>query len=113
MRSGDILHTLEGIQGISTGKAVQFTIQAIDDVELSEPYKTEWFPFSQVTNMIKSPNEEDCDTLTVKEWILEQKGLMKYLGNKKPVPVAKQDKHGFDVRGGGSDYDYDDDDIPF
>lgn len=56
-------------------KAVQFQVETVDGEPLGKP-KTEWFPFSQVesSQITHSPNE--MDTLTVSQWIVDQKDLV-------------------------------------
>ena len=71
-----VVHTIEGRYLRETGKACQFRVIKISGEELEEE-KTEWFPFSQVTKIIKQkPGSLEPDSLIVSEWILKQKELI-------------------------------------
>ena len=60
-------------------RAVLFQVQEISGTPI-DPFKTEWFPFSQVTKMTwnKNPDKmlDELDTMVVSEWILKQKELI-------------------------------------
>lgn len=67
-------YVLSGYHMGESAKAVKFDVHEIDGTPVN-PTTTQWFPFSQVKAIVKNRGEE-LDTLTVKEWILEQKGLL-------------------------------------
>jgi hypothetical protein len=56
-------------------KAIQFRVYAVNGEPLSEE-KTEWFPFSQVDSSMTSHHQDEMDTLTVSQWIVDQKDLV-------------------------------------
>lgn len=65
---------LTGVRMRETSLAVQFAIHQIDGEKLTVP-RVEWFPFSQVTKSLTSPEATEQDTLTVSDWIMKAKGL--------------------------------------
>lgn len=69
---------LTGTITAESTKAVQFTYSVGDNLT-----KTEWFPKSQVARVI--PGKEDgTDILMASEWILNQKGALKYASKTAP-----------------------------
>jgi len=68
--------TLQGYKIRETDKAVQFEIHEVAGDPLESP-KKEWFPFSQMKSQTynKTPGSNDFDTITVTQWIAEQKDL--------------------------------------
>jgi hypothetical protein len=66
---------LTGYRLKETDKAVQFQVETVDGEPLQEA-KTEWFPLSQVESSQTTHTPDEMDTLTVSEWIVEQKGLV-------------------------------------
>lgn len=69
-------HTLGGSYIRETAKALQFQVETIDGqlIEGGE-LKTEWFPFSQVSQIFKSKDAGE-DKIVVSKWICEQKELV-------------------------------------
>jgi hypothetical protein len=58
-------------------KAVLFKVHQVDGEEV-EKVADHWFPLSQMKSQVYSheANDGDMDTITVSQWILEQKGLL-------------------------------------
>jgi hypothetical protein len=75
MSRSDTVYTCKGtFLGPETAKAVQFRVDSISGCPL-DTSSPEWFPFSQVTKMMRS-NTDGEDEIIVSEWILDQKGLI-------------------------------------
>lgn len=66
---------LTGYRLRESEKAVQFQVETVAGEPLSEP-KTEWFPFSQVESSQTTHTPDEMDTLTVSQWIVDQKDLV-------------------------------------
>ena len=90
-RESEPTYTLKGKHLAESAKAVKFRVDDIvEDVNLSgvnlDSPKIEWFPFSQISRMVKVPPpnytenapdaEEEKDIIVVKRWILQQKGFI-------------------------------------
>lgn len=75
MAKSSVLITITGTKICETGKAVKFDTTHISGEPLEKP-RTEWFPFSQIEKMFTDPATTGNDTLTVKEWILKEKGMV-------------------------------------
>jgi len=73
--TNETTYLLKGTKLRETGKAVQFHIEEINGAAI-EPTRSEWFPFSQVTQMMYDPKDVRNDTIRVKEWILTEKVII-------------------------------------
>lgn len=70
-----VVHTLTGSYLYESAKAARFKVDDISGCPLDEP-KTEWFPFSQITKIMRDSKSVGQDTIVVSEWILKQKGMI-------------------------------------
>ena len=73
-RATDPKVVLKGTVISESAKAVRFEIYEMAE-DILTTHKTEWFPFSQVSKIVKTQNKGE-DTLIVSKWILSQKGLI-------------------------------------
>lgn len=75
-RAADVYVTIKGsLTGRETDKAIQMLVQEVVGSTLEEE-KLEWFPFSQVQKVFRNKLVNKPDELFVKEWILQQKGMI-------------------------------------
>ena len=72
------VHVLTGEIKAETGKALLIHCTEIDGNPWDpETPKSHWIPYSQITTITKqAPESELPDSVTVKRWILQQKGLV-------------------------------------
>lgn len=73
--SNDVYITLGGKRLRETDKAVHFYVESVSGSPVYNP-RAEWFPFSQMAKSKTDPVGDEEDTITVKEWIVKQKGLL-------------------------------------
>lgn len=69
----DAVHSIEGTILHESQKAIQFNLETVSGTTLDEA-KTEWFPLSQITKIVRNPH--GLDELVVSEWILKKKELI-------------------------------------
>lgn len=94
MAYNNIYHQLHGQIMAQSAKAIQFQIW---DDEL-DTFRTEWFPLSQISSIHRmyNPETETFDIIMTSEWVLKQKGWMKYSVAGKPplapvIPIKSPD----------------------
>lgn len=68
-------YILKGSLERETEKAVQMLVSSINGVPLDED-TTQWFPFSQVSKVVRAGSGNVEDELHVSEWILQQKDML-------------------------------------
>ena len=74
-RPADVFVMIKGnITGRDTDKAIQMLVQEVAGVVLEEE-SLQWFPFSMVQKIFRNKGEKP-DEMFVKQWILEQKGMI-------------------------------------
>lgn len=80
-------HSVTGLLVKATERAVLVEVHYIDTTKM-EPFVKEWFPKTQVTEMIITSEDDrieaeiagdeiPLDEFTIKHWILSEKGLVK------------------------------------
>lgn len=74
-------HKLTGRHLGETARALKFQIETINgnpfDAEAMDKGNTHWFPLTQVVNITKAAlSSNDLDQITVKNWIMREKGLV-------------------------------------
>lgn len=74
-------HKLTGRHLGETARALKFQMETINGrpfVECCPDQKdTQWFPLTQIVNITKAaPTSDDPDAITVKHWIMREKGLV-------------------------------------
>ena len=74
-RPHSAVHTIVGNKLGESEKAIKFRVHKISGIPLDQT-KTEWFPLSQIDKIFTDPNNINCDSMIVSEWILQQKGLI-------------------------------------
>ena len=74
-KAHDVVHTITGNKLGESEKAIKFRVHEISGTPLDQT-KTEWFPLSQIDKIFTDPNNINCDSMIVSEWILQQKGLI-------------------------------------
>lgn len=67
-------YILTGTNCGATAKAVKFRTEELNGVPLDTP-DISWWPVSQITKVIRGTHEGG-DELAVKNWIVQQKGLV-------------------------------------
>jgi len=75
-RTSEATYVLIGRNLGRTAKAVRFLIEKIGEEEVDLDPATHWFPLSQVIDEQSNVGPEQLDTITVKQWILQQKELL-------------------------------------
>lgn len=86
VRPGDRFHTLQGFIHRETERAILFEPHQLNGspLEVDPKPARHWFPISQcrsITRAAPVPPDDDTgeieyDNLTVKEWLLKEKGIM-------------------------------------
>lgn len=59
-----------------TARAVRFEIEKINGAVVELDSSIHWFPLSQVVDEQECVGPEELDTLTVKQWIMQQKEII-------------------------------------
>ena len=113
--TNETTYNLHGLLTIETAKAIRMKVTSINTAPLKDwcgkDEITEWFPFSQVTKIIRNPHGDD--TLVVKEWILDQKGLIKTAQQEQNKEVYIEKRNSKEATKPADYFDDMDDDIPF
>jgi len=105
-RPGDNIRSIQGTRLRESAKAVLFCVTHVSGEKLKKKVD-EWFPFSMIVKSTHNSSKSGEDTLSVKEWILDQKNLLapeKY-EDATAVDQAQQEEEIVD--------DHWEDDIPF
>lgn len=84
VRPGDRFHTLQGFIHRETERAILFEPHQLNGSPLAVDPKParHWFPLSQCKSITRAApadtdtGEVEYDNLTVKEWLLKDKGIM-------------------------------------
>lgn len=75
-RTSEATYVLTGRNLGRTAKAVRFLIEKVNDQEVDLDPAAHWFPLSQVVDEQSEVGPERLDTITVKQWIMQQKELL-------------------------------------